>query len=349
MPGTNIKQATTALRIMINSLDVENFTVFKSAHFDFVPGINVFVGANATGKTHLLKLLYVFQVSQMREARSPGFGLPHEQLLGVFKPEHMSDVVRKGGGDAKLQAEWNGTPLTISLFSLTGLVGNVAGPWPNVTPPAFIPEKDMLANSVGFMSLVDRREIDFDDTYRDILSLALVPKLRQLNPPDYVDVLNLLAEQMEGTVDVQGERFYLVTKDRRLEMHTVASGWRKLALLYLLIANGSIQPGTILYWDEPETNLNPSIMRAVVEVLLMIARRGTQIFLATHSYMILKELELQKTDDDSLQLFSMERNKRDGSVTPNPAQQYLDLKPNLIADEFERIYDLDINRSLGRF
>ena len=33
---------------MLNAVSIENFTVFKKAKFDFVSGINVLVGANAS-------------------------------------------------------------------------------------------------------------------------------------------------------------------------------------------------------------------------------------------------------------------------------------------------------------
>ena len=42
---------------MFKKLELENFTVFEKASFEWVDGINVFVGENGTGKTHLLKLL----------------------------------------------------------------------------------------------------------------------------------------------------------------------------------------------------------------------------------------------------------------------------------------------------
>jgi len=38
-------------------LKLQNFTAFRDAEFKFNSGINVFVGENGTGKTHLLKLL----------------------------------------------------------------------------------------------------------------------------------------------------------------------------------------------------------------------------------------------------------------------------------------------------
>ena len=37
---------------------LERFTAFLDLDLEFSPGINVFVGANGTGKTHLLKVCY---------------------------------------------------------------------------------------------------------------------------------------------------------------------------------------------------------------------------------------------------------------------------------------------------
>ena len=42
----------------IKSIKLENFTVFGDVAIDFSEGINVLIGENATGKTHLLKVLY---------------------------------------------------------------------------------------------------------------------------------------------------------------------------------------------------------------------------------------------------------------------------------------------------
>ena len=42
----------------IQRLELENFTCFAKAEMDFSSGINVFIGENGTGKTHVLKVLY---------------------------------------------------------------------------------------------------------------------------------------------------------------------------------------------------------------------------------------------------------------------------------------------------
>ncbi|WP_347292434.1 ATP-binding protein [uncultured Brachyspira sp.] len=42
---------------IINNIKISNFTVFKNAEINFSKGLNVFIGRNGTGKTHLLKLI----------------------------------------------------------------------------------------------------------------------------------------------------------------------------------------------------------------------------------------------------------------------------------------------------
>ena len=43
---------------MLKTLAVKNFTAFPEAQLDFAEGLNVIIGENGTGKTHLLKLPY---------------------------------------------------------------------------------------------------------------------------------------------------------------------------------------------------------------------------------------------------------------------------------------------------
>ncbi|WP_406546605.1 AAA family ATPase [Succinimonas sp.] len=44
--------------MIIKRIKLENFTVFTNVKIDFDHGINIFIGENGTGKTHLLKVLY---------------------------------------------------------------------------------------------------------------------------------------------------------------------------------------------------------------------------------------------------------------------------------------------------
>jgi predicted ATP-dependent endonuclease of OLD family len=120
---------------------------------------------------------------------------------------------------------------------------------------------------------------------------------------------------------------------------------RKLALIWLLIQNGTLLAGSVLFWDEPEANLNPTLMGQVVEVILELQRLGVQVFLSTHNYVLLKEFDLRKKRDDAIRYFSLFREKSD-AVVGRSGQSYRDIDPNAIADTFSDLYKRDISRAL---
>ena len=69
-------------------------------------------------------------------------------------------------------------------------------------------------------------------------------------------------------------------------------------MLARLTATGSLLGSGYLFWDEPEANLNPRLIKSVALAILGLARDGIQVFVATHSLFLLRELEiLSKTDD----------------------------------------------------
>ena len=52
------RRSTWPTAVRLQSLRIADFTAFEDADLSFSPGLNVFVGENGTGKTHLLKLPY---------------------------------------------------------------------------------------------------------------------------------------------------------------------------------------------------------------------------------------------------------------------------------------------------
>ena len=71
-----------------------------------------------------------------------------------------------------------------------------------------------------------------------------------------------------------------------------------------------------MFWDEPALNFNPVLMDEVVGAILGLARTGVQIFLATHSYVILKELDLQADRTDSVRYFAFRHLEEGTTVNP---------------------------------
>jgi AAA15 family ATPase/GTPase len=151
---------------------------------------------------------------------------------------------------------------------------------------------------------------------------------------------------MGGSIEEEGERFYLKTAQGRHPMPLVADGMRKIATLYQLVKNGWLEPGAVLFWDEPETHLSPILMDEVIKVLLELARSGVQIFLATHNYVILKEFDLQATKDDSVRYFNFSLDSKNAAQV-SWTDDYSQIPNNPISEQFDSIYDRELNRSLG--
>ena len=107
-----------------------------------------------------------------------------------------------------------------------------------------------------------------------------------------------------------------------------------------------MRDGSVLFWDEPEANLNPKMFRVVIEVLLELQRVGVQVFFATHDYVILKELDLQMTEEDAVAFHALYRDE-DGEIACHTTNRYLDISPNAIDEAFDDLYDREIERSLG--
>ena len=188
-------------------------------------------------------------------------------------------------------------------------------------------------------------DIHFEDIYPDLLHRACLSELH--NPASAEKrLLVLLQKELGGKVRVDGNKeFFLRSSGMDLESPLVAEGMRKIGLLWLLIRNGALPEESVLFWDEPEANLNPKLFGVVVEVLLELQRMGVQIFIATHDYAILKELDLRKKKSDKLAFHSLHRN--DGEIACHTAGAYLEIHPNTIAEAFTDLYDREVERSLG--
>ncbi len=211
----------------------------------------------------------------------------------------------------------------------------------------FIPTKEILVNAPGFLASYENRELSFDITYKDILLRAFLQRIRE-NTPTYQYLMDRIKSIIGGDVGQVGEAFFLNTSFGELDFNLVAEGHRKLALLWLLLQNGSLAPGSVLFWDEPEANLNPKLMRALVEILLELQRQGVQIFLATHHYNILKSLDLRREPNDKVQYFSFYRDKKRDGVQVSVADEYLQIKHDPIAEADDELYNATIVRELRK-
>ena len=333
------------------SLRLNNFTAFADTSLEFVSGVNAFVGENGTGKTHVMKALYAMHLTQSREARSIS-----TTLEDLFQTKNVTDMVRMGVGDdavANVSGSYAGSEWYYTIPRTTASNGPV-GWWsadtllPRPERPVFIPAIDMMGHTKGFTEAYEEVRLDFDLTCRDVVNLLRLERRNgKAEVSSDASLDKSLARLLVGEIDRDDQgRFYLVTALGRLPMPMVAEGLRKIATLVQLERNGWLSPGTTLFWDEPEVNLNPVLMGEVVSAILSLTRRGVQVFLATHSYVILKELDLQTRKGDAVRYFAFQPGSE--GTTVNATDEFALLTPNPILDQYDSLYDRELTRSTGR-
>ena len=335
----------------ITKVRLENFTVFDRLELEPSPGVNVLVGANGTGKTHLLKACYAacdvsktgdsFAVKLVQSFLPSGPG--EKKLERLINRKNESDTARIEifRGNSRIWGEFSLNPARPTYPWFSGVIDWSSSPVESV----YIPVKEMLSNAPGFLSLYEFREIHFEEVYRDILLRAYRPEPRQIDG-SREKLLKGLEETIGGQVVIRGEEFFLRDARGELEFTLLAEGLRKLGLLWLLIRNGSLGRGAVLFWDEPEANLNPKLYGAAMQTLLELQRLGVQVFLATHDYVILRELDLQAKAGDQVAFHALYRPEASGAVVCQTFGSYVELDPNPIAEANTSIYDRSVRRSL---
>ena len=335
---------------VLRSLTVRTFTVFEEADLRFVKGLNVILGENGTGKTHLLKLPYAVMATSAEEGRKsaerPTKAVLRtrlaEKMVNIFRPEdRLGRLARRQPGRSRCEIAIKFTRNDASIgFTFASqnrsevVVDRLPLQWHD-KPPVFLPTRELLTIYPGFVALYDTHHLEFDETWRDTCQLLGAPTLKGPRQAKVAGLLDPLEEQLGGRVTERHGRFYLGPFGASsMEMPLVAEGWRKLAMLARLIATGSLLDRGCLFWDEPESNLNPRLIREVAKAILGICRAGVQVFVATHSLFLLREFEVlleHEFEDVRHRYFALERDN--GDVRISQAGKIEDVDPLAMLDE----------------
>lgn len=144
---------------------------------------------------------------------------------------------------------------------------------------------------------------------------------------------------------------FVPTQSPLMSSGMTAEGFRKIGVLQRLLSNGSLEPGTTgpLLWDEPESNLNPKLMKDLVLTLLELARNGQQVILATHDYVLLKwfDLLMDKGKGDHVVFHRLYREAGSDDIQRESQADYSIVGRSAISNTFAELYDEDVKRALG--
>lgn len=349
---------------MLKRLHLKNFTVFADADFEFSPGLNVLVGTNGTGKSHVLKVGYavvkaIMEIEQHRiKASVTQRFIPitivnylANNLISTFLSTARGQLVRGSStADTTIFVEFNSGDEVSFEFQIkrpdeTALIHNTHFQLKDIAFPVLIPAKEILTLS-WMLAAADQLVLPIEQSYLDLLKQLRGLPRRHLTSPKEIQALTTA---ISGEVVEESGKYYLVYKSgQRLEMNMVAEGLRKFGTLQKLLINGSLTPQTTLFWDEPEANLNPALLRKLAAILAELARQGFQIILATHSTDLLKEFHIlsRQKDAQPLPIKYFGLNAEPGEATRIVSTDNFEYLPDVVAlaeelkqaDELEEIF-----------
>lgn len=307
---------------MIRELVVQGVTVFPDReYFEFAPGINIVIGGNDSGKSHLLKLCYaVAQWSSCGGKKSLPEKWAEEQrlrndLMRVFSSHDLAGLtaLNRGNSHAMVEVSLEGQGVSEGTGELkfefkateeeeglhiTGmpqrfLHGNVI----------FLTAREVLSIYPGFIQIGKSFPDILDGACWDLCKALDQPPLEKLSDVRMGRVLSRIEKILGGELMREDGRFYLKRPGQTpMEMSLVAEGFKRLGCLGCLVRNEMVKQGTVLFWDEPEMNLNSLHLPRLVKVLLELAKAGVQVILTSHSLFMIRELVMQLKEERNSQV-----------------------------------------------
>ncbi len=296
---------------MLKTASFQSLTTVPNSTWHFVDGLNVIVGENGLGKSHVLKSLY--SMLKVQSGRSEDLTKTNlekayaEKLSRVMRPESLGRLVkRKQGRDrCEIRLSMKQSKQSSAIGFATNAKSQVdVLQAPDVVltqSPVYLPTRELVTLCPWFLNLYDNYHLEFEETWRDTVSLLGAPSVKGPREARAAQLLKPLEDALGGKVemDAPSGRFYLrVTGEGRMEMPLVAEGLRKFAMLARLINTGVLLDKGYLFWDEPETNLNPKLIKILAQSIVHLAAQGIQVFIATHSLFLLREFEILSNQKD---------------------------------------------------
>ncbi|KAA6322262.1 hypothetical protein EZS27_028177 [termite gut metagenome] len=313
---------------MIDHITLTNFTVF--------------IGKNGTGKTHILKCLAATMYAYGNNKAN--FDM-EDVLMRYFKPDAVGNLIKKGTNEAEVSISYNSKTTSYVLNrTCIKMISQPISREETDIHTIYIPPRDILSVFEGFLGLIEKREISFDETYISLAKALSVPPLRKSIPNPLQSAMSILEQELRFEVVHKHGRFYIKDNTGMTEAHLVAEGMRKLASVMYLLSNGELNKDSILFWDEPESNLNPILIKATAMFILELGRCGVQVFIATHDYLLSRLLSLyaeyrEENHTPDTKFFCLR--KDNDSILVEEGYTMIEIGHDPILHEHAAFYDLE--------
>ena len=336
----------------IKSFELENYGPLSSLAFRKAGQINLIIGENSTGKSTVLKALY----SSVRTIENYGRGdnivsfsnTLADNLRWTFQVDKLGDLVKnRNGGKLRFriqiddeQAEYSFSSRTATALKNVSYTGN--GQEGN---SIYLPAREIFSiHGIILKSREVDRTFGFDNTYYDLAKALQLP-LRDGMSGNQKSIIESFNTLLGGTIEYDsgtGKLFYRKGMTN-YAINATADGIKKIAMLRRLLENGFLTSDSILFIDEPESSLHPGAIVQFLDIVDFLDNEmGTQVFIASHSYFVIKKLRiLAMKRKQPMPCISIESDR----VTCSDLAE--GMPENSIINESVRLYEEEINEVFG--
>ncbi len=287
---------------MLNEINLHNFGPLEALNWPHLGPINLVIGGNGTGKTFLLKCLYstmrTLEEFRRGDDQRSAAEILAEKLYWTFQPDKIGDLVTKGAEgalDCKVTFDERvfhfgfGRETTKQVSVHQNLVQ------PRPSNSIFLPAKEVLSlHQIILKSREQDKVFGFDDTYLDLARALRQLPTKGKNYTVFARSRTSLEDMLGGRVeyDDASGRWQFKKGNQKFPIGVTAEGVKKIAILDTLLGNRYLDTNSIVFIDEPESALHPRAVSQLLDIVALLAERGIQFFLASHSYFVVKKLFL---------------------------------------------------------
>ena len=287
---------------MINQVKLDHFGPLDHINWPNLGKINLVIGGNGSGKTFLLKAIYssLRTLEDFKRGDEPRTAaeILADKLYWTFQPEKIGDLVSKGA-DAPLSSAITFDHKDFSYSFGKDTSKQISNLHNQVPPRAsnsiFLPAKEVLSlHQIILKSREQDKVFGFDDTYFDLAKALRISTTKGNNFAEFAKSRRQLEDILGGVIEYdEASGRWLFAKGRhKFPIGVTAEGIKKIAILDTLLGNRYLDIRSVVLIDEPESALHPTAIVQLLDIVAMLAERGIQFFLASHSYFVVKKLFL---------------------------------------------------------